>query len=324
MGIGCFWRREDGASGIIMAICFTLVMALCGLVVDMGSAYAQGSRVQNAADAAALAAVQLLPIAADNPAAIQQVEARVLDYVVKNGLDGDYIEDVSLEDAVDGSYTAVRVVLCGDVAYGFGPILGINGTTVTKHAKARVEPATGTSKVVPLGIPDTSYAAMQEACGGQHVIVKYGGGGGTGGFFGALDLDGVQGGGARDFATWLAFGYDGVLRVGDVLPVESGNMAGPTTQGFLERYSQCTHFPGQGGCNAQQFDPDCPRVVTMIVYTMVGSKSVRVEGFAPFVLEGTNGKGEIVASWVTVSGGEACESEEDAQWYGLVRNTLAE
>jgi len=325
MRIQHFFRDEEGSSGVWMAFSFSLMMALCALVVDLGSAYIQGSRLQNAADAAALAAASSLPVSVGDEQRMDLVRSTVADYTRKNGIESAWDPSVQFGDAGEDGYTSLRVTLTDDVGYLFASTFGIQGTTITRNAKASVNPATGTTNVLPLGIEIHSFSQMIDQCGGQNVVVKYGGGGGSEGFFGALDLDGVQGGGARDFSTWLAFGYDGVLRVGDVLPVESGNMAGVTYTAFLIRYCQCTHFPWQGGCNQDHFVDTCPRVVCMIAYSMVDSNTVKVEGFAPFVLMGINGDGEIVASWVRLHNSQfATEIDESAEGFGLYKAKLVE
>jgi hypothetical protein len=303
-----------------------MLVAIAGLVIDLGSAYVQGSDNQNAADAAALAAGALLPASVGDEAQIQEIRDAVADYSARNGIPADCVEAVEMEDVAAGKYYGVRVLLRTEVTYGFGRIVGIEGTTVTKTAKVRVQPAADSTDVVPLGVEEGRLLEAIAAGDCQHVVIKFGGGGGEQGFFGALDLDGVQGGGAKDFASWLAFGYDGVLSVGDELPVEPGNMSGPTTAAFTTRFSQCAHYAGEGGCNTAHFDPDCPRVVTLIVYTMLDKHTVRVKGFVPFILEGTDGNGEIVASKISVKtqegeSGGVIGGEGD---YGVYRIRLVE
>ncbi len=318
------WKREDGAITVVAAIVFVAVLAFSGLVVDLGSAYMQESATQNAADAAAFAVSSILPIAVDDADKIQQATQIAAEYAQKNGIGN--VESVTLEDSVGGKYYSVRVSLTDEVSYYFGPIVGIDGTTVTKAAKVKLETVSSTTGAVPLGIETSRLDEALLETGGQDLVIKYGGGGGTEGFFGALDLDGVKGGGAQDFESWLCFGYDGVLRVGDILPVEPGNMSGPTTDAFVTRYTQCTHFPSQGGCTVEHFDPNCPRVVLIIVYTTAGNKQIQVEGFAPFVLEGLNGNGEIVASKVDlhVQSGEIGGVPGGAGDYGIYRARLVE
>ena len=311
---------------MIAAIAFILVAIVCGIVIDVGSVYIEKSSSQNAADAAVYAASTVLPAQVGNSAEIQQVYDIALDYAAKNGFDASCVEAVELEDIFNGKYYGVRVRLKSDVPYYFGPIVGLDGTTVMKSAKVSLEPVTASSAVVPLGIDASKLSDVLATTPGTDLVIKYDGGGGTEGFYGALDLDGVQGGGARDFESWLAFGYDGVLRMGDVLPTESGNMAGATTDAFWARYNQCTHFASQGGCNEINFDINCPRVVTIIVYTLVDSNTVQVDGFVPFILKGLNGNGEIVASKITI---RTNEGDTDGVLggigdYGIYRTRLVE
>ncbi|MEA4890540.1 MAG: pilus assembly protein TadG-related protein [Clostridiaceae bacterium] len=324
MKVRTLWQHEDGSAAVITAIAFTAILALCGLVIDLGAAYYQGSRVQNAADAAAYAASTLLPIDVSDAEALQTVRNTVAEYAQKNGMTAGSVDTVTLEDVVAGHYTSVYVQLHHSVEYYFGKIMGLDSKVVAKSAKVRLEVITSLSKMVPLGIEDSQFKQAMLTNNSQHVIVKYGGGDGTTGFFGALDLDGVKGGGAQDFASWLAFGYNGVLNVNVNLPVETGNMAGPTSCAFLQRYSSCTHYPSQGGCNALYYEQNCSRVVYLIIFTMVDAHTIKIQGFAPFVLEGTNGNGEIVASHVTVhlQQGESQAVTEQNITYGVFRSRL--
>lgn len=320
------WQREEGAVIVVAAIVFIIVIIMCGIVIDVGSVQIEKSSLQNAADAAAFAASTILPAEAGNPAELEQVHDIALDYAAKNGFDASCVTAVEPENIFNGKYYGVRVRLKSEVPYNFGPIVGLNGTTATKSAKVLLEPVTSSTAVVPLGIEASRLSEVLAATEGIDLIIKYDGGDGTEGFYGALDLDGVQGGGAKDFESWLAFGYDGVLQMGDILPTESGNMSGPTTDAFTTRYNQCTHFPSQGGCNEDHFDLSCPRVVTLIVYTLVDSKTVQVVGFVPFILKGLNGNGEILASKITV---KTNEGETDGALggigdYGIYRVRLVE
>lgn len=320
------WRQETGSTAVMAAVVFAIVLAMSGMVVDLGRAYIEQSSLQNAMDSAAYAASTVLPVSVNDTAAIQSVIDKANEYVQKNGYDTGIVTSVDLEDIYAGKYYGVRVNATTEIQYYFGPIVGINGTALYKRAKTKLEPITSSTNVVPLGIEISRLAQIKSENNGLHLVVKYGGGGGDTGFFGALDLDGVRGGGAKDFESWLAFGYGATLYMDDVLPTESGNMAGPTADAFTTRYSQCTHFSGQGGCTLDHFEPDCSRVVTMLVYSMVGSKSVKVEGFVPFILEGINGNGEIIASMISL---QTPEGETDGTLggtgdYGIYKSKLVE
>jgi Flp pilus assembly protein TadG len=321
-----FYHREEGATAVIAAVAFVLILIVCGLVVDLGLAYYQGGVLQNAADAASYAAAANLPLSVTNSTGIKQIKNTAIAYCVKNGVEASQVNSVSLGDVVQGQYTSVRVRLNRNVNYLFAPIIGISGNTVSKSAKARLESVKSLRDMVPLGIEANLFAQAYAANGSKNVVVKYGAGDGSTGFFGAIDLDGVQAGGAKDFSTWLSNGYQGSLNIGDTLLVESGNMAGPTEKSFADRFARCTHFTSQGGCNATQFDPHCPRVIYLIVYTMLDSRTLRVDGFAPFILESINAQGEIRASHVTVHANDgATEALTDANFSnGIVRGRLVE
>ena len=54
-------RREDGQALILMIVTLVVLLGFVGLVVDVGRAYLAQRQLQQAVDAAALAAGQTLP-----------------------------------------------------------------------------------------------------------------------------------------------------------------------------------------------------------------------------------------------------------------------
>jgi len=319
-----FNKGKRGNISVIAAVSFAVVLVLCGLVIDIGSAYRQAAVLQTAADSSSIAASSLLPVSILNVSKITAVKARAREYALKNGVDSGEIEDITLGGVISGYYTTVEVSLNREVDYMFGRIAGIDGTVISKESKAQVQSVKSSTEMVPLGIEKSSLANAVLMNNAQNVVVKYGAGDSTTGWFGAIDLDGVKGGGAKDYATWLAYGYDGVINTGDFLFMENGNMAGPTQTAFTIRYNQCTHFSGQGGCTVDHFDPDCPRVVYLIVYEQISTSSLKVVGFSPFVLVGTNKDAEIIASHVNVQTSEGTTVPVDAVNinFGLFKSRL--
>lgn len=321
-----FWKRKNGNITVMALLAFSAVLIMSGLVIDIGFSYTQASELQTAADASALAAASVLPFSINDSSKASAVLARVREYVQKNGFDSSSVESVSLAGVISGKYTTVQVTLSRSVNYLFGSVAGIDGTVIHKKATAAVESVTSSTDMVPLGIDSVSLGNAMAANGAQEVIVKYGAGDSTTGWFGAIDLDGVKGGGAKDYATWLAYGYDGTIKVGDVLYMEEGNMAGPTQTAFAERYSKCTHFAGLGGCTAEHFEKDCPRVVYLIVYQVVSKDSLKVMGFSPFVLDYCTTDSVIYASHLNVYDNDAASVPVDAANinFGLFRCRLIE
>lgn len=79
-----FARAEDGAVMLVAVIGLIVFLSVVSLVTDMGLKYYQKSRLQNAMDAAALAAVRHMP---DE----EKARAAALEYVEKNGFSTDSV-----------------------------------------------------------------------------------------------------------------------------------------------------------------------------------------------------------------------------------------
>ncbi len=318
-------KYEHGASSILVAVSMSVLMTFTAFTFDFGIAYFETSEAQNAADAAALAAARMLPVNVNDLSAVNAVKDIAIEYVNKNGAYYISGEDIDLGDPVNGRYTSVRVNINCQVNLNFARVIGVNTATFNRHAKAAISPCTRASGAAPLGV---EQCVLDEAIANentQHIYLKYGGGDGDTGSYGAIDLDGVKGGGANDYRSWLLNGYEGVIEVGEgLLPVEKGDMTGPTEVSISARYYQCTHFQSLGGCTAEHFDPDCPRLLKILVIEKVGTQYIKVKGFAVFVIEGVNGD-EILGSYVKMI--EADHADENANWaadYGLYNISLVD
>ena len=325
------FANEKGQSAIIAGIVIFVVIAMSALVLDIGLVHIQSSREQTAADAAALAGATLLPVGVDDGEAQTAVKALVREYAVKNGIANADVADekIVLGDIKDNKFTSVRVELKSEVGFGFARVLGFVKTNVTKAAKAQVEPAVSNGDMVPLGVKESEFGSNKLV----NFVVKKGGGDGEAGFYGVLDLDALQGGGAKDYNSWLAYGYGGYLETGMVLPVEPGNMAGPTYDAFLQRYGRCSHIPacvsGVDENGVKNYEEDCPRVVVIVVYKVVQAnanmiKKVEITGFAPFILEKQIDKDEILCTQIGDMFTQDGESSETAPAYGLYKITIVE
>ena len=287
------WKRlrteEVGESILIVVLAMTALVGVAATVTDMGTAYVKTAQTQTAVDASVLAAGLKLPIKSSDTAAITQATATAREYLEKNGVEDSSLASISLGDLDDGAYHSITVTQPAVSETAFARIFGINEITFNRSAQAKVVPCSALSDLVPLSIQEDVLNEMIATGATQHAILKYGSNTDEveNGSFGAIDLDGVKGGGANDYTNWLAHGYQTKLTIGTTLPVESGNMTGPTYSGIVSRYNACTHYPSNGGCKAGCYNDDCPRVmkVPVIVYTDSSHKYVRVVGFAAFVLE---------------------------------------
>jgi len=322
---------------ILSAVIFTSVLVMAGVVVDLGMAYVDNSELQKTADAAAFAASSLLPIqvsTTDGLAKQAQAEALAREYLAKNdsgeavfvGIDfGD-----SFTDDTDGElYTSVRVSLQRPVQYLFGPIVGIDGTTLTRHAKVRIEAVIGGVGIAPLGI---SKVRRDATPAGESVAITFD----ThdeevlNGNFGSLDLNG-GGGGASEFEDHYVNGFFGDIILNDPdQPLESqtGVIFGKAKSGFDERYNKCTHFPDQGGCTVDHFVSGCPRVIVIVIHQRVTDKPPHLYmpmGFSPYILDRLDNKALYVYPiTLRVKTGKSVPLTDFNYDFGLFRTRLVE
>lgn len=320
---------EEGAVIVIIAVLMVVFMGMAALTIDVGSAYLSGGKLQKAVDAAAFSAGRLLPVKASSDTEIYAIKDSAISYASLNGYSGLTRSDVVLGNVSNGNYTTLEVTATKNIETTFAKILGTDFISVTKTAKAILSPTLKAKNVTPLGLSGAELSERLATNDYTHIVLKYGKGDSQQGFFGALDLDG-QGGGASDYRRWLAQGFQGETVIGDVLLRESGNMVGPTYDGFTERYDACTHYgahSGGQGCTTDHFNPDCPRVAKVVIYSVNTAFTVKIVGFAAFLLEAQTEQGEITGSFLHTintsgqgSGGQAGTSLD----YGLYSLMLSE
>ncbi len=294
-------RQEQGSVVVLVALALTALLGFCAIVTDVGLMYAQKAHLQNSVDSAALAGVQELP---DNPTLAAQTAS---DYASRNG-----VPSITVEFEANNAKIIVNATQ--QVPAYFARIWGITEEQISASAKAMVVPPTELSGVVPLSIQEQNFVY------GQKYILKSGGGSGTSswylddnqnnsvekydntsgtpGWYGALELSGT---GADTYETDLANGYQGTLRVGQILSVKHGNMSGPTADGINTRLSRDTSVPHNTFDN---FNRNAPEIMYIpIVQTIPGSggsiQEVQIVGFAAFFLEGVagNGNNSVVTGW---------------------------
>lgn len=272
---------ESGQSAILFALFLTVLIGCMAVVIDYGRPALIAARLQNAADSAALAAATKLSTKSES-----EVKSEALLYALENG----FPDPTGVDMEITNSFKKVSVTVSKKVEYTFAGIFGRSEINLKRRASAELKALSGLRYTVPLSIEKTT---MDEAIrnGNYFMTLKFGGGSGTNGAYGALDQDGSNGGGAADYSDRLLNGYAGLISVGDIIPTENGNMSGPTQTGVAGRYNACTHFSSSGGCTPDHYDVNCPRVMKIPIVTYVNTHSVRIEGFAAFLLDSYSGSG---------------------------------
>jgi Flp pilus assembly protein TadG len=298
------YNKEQGAVAVMIALSMTVLFSFAAMAVDMGMAYITASQAQKAADMSALAAAELLPVHEDNGNKQAELIATAEEYLAKNGFTDPAEYVISLGTPKDGQYTSIDVDIYTKSETTFAKVIGVNNIDLHRGATAALLVVNSAIGVVPVSVETTALEQFLADDPTQSVILKYG----TktdavvNGAFGALDVDGSVGGGASDYEDYLAFGYSGSLEVGDAIPVETGNMTGPTYDGLSSRYYSCTHFVSEGGCTAEHYVDDCPRIMTVPVVTYTDKHEVVIDSFALFIIEDIEtyaDKGFVVGRYIS-------------------------
>jgi Flp pilus assembly protein TadG len=288
-----FLRGEKGAVEIIAAVSMAALLGISAFAIDLGVSYAKASSLQNALDSAALAAVKELPAANIDSTLWNNAKTKAVRFANLNNLEitSSDITPVYRNNAANDKIIGVKITKSITVDYSFAKVFGVNSGTVTRSSTASLKPLGALSGAVPLSITSSALSGAIAHGATTNLLIKCSSDTSdigidftlVSGWFGALRLGGS---GASDYSNNIAYGYSGQLQVGQILDMESGNMSGPTLEGFNTRNSQCSD-----GCTASSYEPGCPKLVYIPVVNILPGKKVRIVAFAPFFLTGCGGSG---------------------------------
>jgi len=271
-------------------------IGLVALVIDFGWLSLNKNRLANAADAAALAGAQeygrVLLSSGDKGLASTRAEVYARDYAQRNSVKLSEIEKITVNDA---AYTVTVDVYRNDINLFFASAVGVPTGKRKAHAAAITGPISSYKGLVPVLFP----ASVAPKYGDVYTL-KFGSGASLSpGEYGALDLGGKGGGGA-EYEKYLKYGYDGTIKVGEVIPALDGNKIGETRDALIGsdgRITRCLAIHG-GSCTYTDYKPGCPRLIIVPVcdISKLGppDKEVTVMGFAAFFIKeyAENGPGE--------------------------------
>ncbi len=137
------FKNETGQAMVVFAVAMVVLLGFVALAVDTGSAALTKSKMQNATDAAALAAAQDLP-----DATAAQLTAE--EYAELNGIDG---TQITLTTPYQGDETKALITCTQTLNYTFAKIFGINSKVITTKAVAQYGIAGSVPWIVPFVIP---------------------------------------------------------------------------------------------------------------------------------------------------------------------------
>lgn len=288
------FNNQKGSVAVITTLSMMTLMGFTAFVLDFGVYYNEASKLQNALDSAALAAAQDLPAVSITSADWNEAKNDAISFAESNGftITQNNIEPVYKNNINTQEITGIKVSKSIEVNYNFARVIGINSATVSRSATAGLTPAGGITGAIPLSITASSLHNAITAGAVTDLTIKCSSNAddvgidctGVSGWFGALRFDGS---GASIYSNLLAYGYTGVLHVGQVLDMENGNMSGPTMDGFITRYNRCTH-----GCTASSHEPNCPKLVYIPVIEVLSNSKVKIVAFSTFFLTECGGSGK--------------------------------
>lgn len=281
-------KNEKGSALVTTAFFATALVVFLGLVADAGLMMYQRTRMQVAADAAALAGAKALLTSQGHAIAAAQELAKQNGFPI--GADQVKIEKgsrVTVEIDTKTDSLVSRVLAAGQAqAEPKSPASQPSAFTIGAQASAdlhRVEVQHGAR---PWGVPETEFSM------GREYILKQGPGGSNKGNFQALAIDGS---GASIYRNAILNGSKTTVKLGQMIATEPGNMNGPTVQAVNQLIGNDRTSYDQARLNPSR----TPRVVTVVLldkdsyFGANGRSNVEVSGFARFFVTYTTSKGEV-------------------------------
>jgi len=263
---------------VFIVVSMLALLLMVGLALDVGHATLNKSRLQNATDAAALAAAKMIDStrstviattealaafgANANSSGDQELAAAYANGAGTVSVTVQYSATVApfVPGAPNGPY--VRVLVSGFTRpTWFVAIAGINQMTVSATAVAGPSPTVNNAcNIAPMMVcGDPTQGPPQNPNGlwgytpDQPVVLKQAAPGGSGIGPGNFQLIQLGGSGANIVRQNLAGGYSGCLTQGNSIQTEPGNAAGPTVQGLDTRFGD---YKGPMGGTETQYPPD--------------------------------------------------------------------
>jgi Flp pilus assembly protein TadG len=247
-------RSDSGQAMLFVVVALLGLVGLVSLVVDGGSWFRTQRQVQTAADAAALAGAQNLPI--------DQTGARstAITYAQQN-FSGIAAPTITFPSAAEIDVVAAKPVN--------GIILPALNATARAHARAQVSAPSSLKNVAPIAVyKDYACIVTNPTCFGQTVVLGFDDDNPfdpTKSKFGLLDLDRDGSAGSGDMKNWLDNGYPDFLPVNTIYPPANGEKNGIKSQ--------------------LQSAADAHRVLLFPVYDTATVTGYHVIGWAAFVID---------------------------------------
>jgi hypothetical protein len=302
VGLRSLFTQERGSILVLGVAGFAAICAFLGLSVDVGKLLQQRAALQNAADAAVLAAAGQLPTSPS------QAITDGRSWYAKNGGETSEIDSLAVTTTSTSNDT-VTITAHREVDFFLAPLFGEDGAETSATAQATIYGLKGRKGLMPWGLLQTNpcFSGGLPRLGAECTI-KFGSGGGGSGDYGALRLYG--GSGANIYRNAVNNGSADIYRIGDRITPESGNMSGPTSQGLSDRLAREPTAGCGDGAGQDTFSevftvgtggiyhlncPDSPRVMVIpIVDQLAYPSQSTITNFVLMYLEDSPGGGDVL------------------------------
>jgi hypothetical protein len=304
--------KERGQTLLLFVLALAVLLGFTAMSVDVGLLFHDRRHLQNSADAAALAGVAELP---KKPlTAMEKAE----EWAASNGVPASEIKTIEVR-TTDVPNDTLYVELEKEFDWVFGRAVGMDTDAVSASAAAQIRSLTGTSNLMPWAIlmgDSACLDATNNPISGADCSVKLGSDASTvTGWYGALDLDGVGGGGAEYESNvvdgeadtkYCSRGETDPACESVIVDALSGNKVGGTGHGIdtrlLNEPTCDTNGNGiddfgevfvAGENGVAQFAVACPQsprhiIIPIVSLNGIPVQTVTIEGWALAYLEGYN------------------------------------
>jgi hypothetical protein len=327
-------QDERGVATVMFALTLPLIIGIQMLTVDASRVFVERRELQNAADAAALAAAQYLPTT--DSALLQAAVDEAIMFAAANGVT---ISPADVEFSTDTTpFDRVTVRTHGSAPFFFAPSIGLNMGAVSSRGTAQLGVLGGMIGVMPWGAEEPPGGFVF----GHTYCLKMGSSGNGGlcnqhdqGNFHALDIDDTGTSSASEYRERIINGSSTVVRVGQIKGVASGNMNGPTQQGtgcsgnsgrITGDTSTFEEVLEQNGDTYRVLDWSNPRLVIIPRVEFPDSHQALILGFSAFFIEDCGNNGAVVGRFIdtVVPGGEWAPYNSSVGAYGLLAVRLVQ
>ena len=233
-------RSESGQALVVTVVFMVCLLGGVALTLDVGSWYREHRQAQTTADAAALAAAQLLPNTTTAKSTAQ-------DYADKNG-GGIDANGVTFSSSLEPDDT-VAVHVTRTAPGFFSKIFSIDSATVHAHAAARTGVPIDVRWASPIAVNKLHPMLAGPGCpcfGPTNETTLPLGKVGAPGAFALVNLDNSINGavGASTVGQWIQQGFNAYLPLGDYLSDPGAKWNdGPIQDALTARYSTDLLFP---------------------------------------------------------------------------------